>query len=132
MAGEKDLIDLELAKNKHGPRDEHVYLKIDRASQSMWQADYEARPPESAQTTRTAKAQEQARTDAVLIARVIRTSPGVTMRSLWSLAAVEGVSKDRTSTALAALGDAVIKGSGPRGATPMTLDESQLPAWLAG
>src|SRR5690606_3838430 len=46
VAGETDLVELDLAKNKHGPRDRHVYLRIDRNAQALWEVAYEPPTPE--------------------------------------------------------------------------------------
>jgi KaiC/GvpD/RAD55 family RecA-like ATPase len=44
VKGESDLIEVDVAKNKHGPSGELVYLRVDRSEQSLWQANYEAPP----------------------------------------------------------------------------------------
>ena len=58
VAGEPDLIDLEIAKNKHGPSGGHVYVQIDRRSQSLWQVDHAPPPPEVVSEERAARKQE--------------------------------------------------------------------------
>jgi replicative DNA helicase len=122
VANETDLIELELAKNKHGPRDEKLHLRIDRPSQTLWPVVYQA-PPEASAADRDATARDRVTTDAVVVARVLLAKPGASVRGLRSaVRAASGIGSERVDAALEALGAAVVYGRGPRGAKPMSLD----------
>ncbi len=126
VAGEEGIIDVEFAKNKHGPRDRRVYLKLDRSSQSLWCVDYTPQVGDE-RGDRTSRAQQQAQEDAEAVREIIGSNPGIHMRELWAASkASAGLSKDRVSAALAVLGDQVVRGTGPNRATPMTLKEGTL------
>jgi replicative DNA helicase len=123
-----DLVELELAKNKHGPRDERLHLRIDRRGQTLREVAYEP-PPAPTAADRDTAAKSRVIADAVAVARVLLTSPGQTVRQLRGAAcAATGMGNARTDAAVALLGEAVIRGSGPRGAMPMSLDASRLSA----
>lgn len=120
VANEKDLIDLELAKNKHGPRDEHVYLKIDRASQSLWQTEYEAPPEEDRAMRRAERRDERVRataaSDAEVIRQIVASQPGITTRDLrGAFRARAGGGTGRCDAAVMACGDTIVTETGPRG-----------------
>lgn len=128
VAGESDVLDVEIAKNKHGPRDEHVFLRIDRKCQALWEVDYQAPPTPTAEDRAQAKVQ-QTRRDAAVVARVLVDNPGVTVRTLRArVGAQTGMGKDRLETALEALGPAVVRTQGARNANPMTLDLEAVPS----
>jgi KaiC/GvpD/RAD55 family RecA-like ATPase len=55
VKGEGDVIEVDVAKNKHGPSGELVYLKVDRSAQSLWQADYEPPPKPNKTEARASK-----------------------------------------------------------------------------
>lgn len=128
VSGESDLVDVELAKNKHGPRDEHVFLRLDRRSQTLAPANYEP-APEATEADRDARAVTRVTQDAIVVARALEESPGTTARALRSrVRAAAGIGHERTDAAVSALASAVVKGEvGPRGAIPLTLNRSLLP-----
>jgi replicative DNA helicase len=129
VAGETDLVDIEIAKNKHGPRDQHVYMRIDRPSQTLIETTYVPEPKESRATDRQAAARGRVTADAAIVARLLHGRPGVGVRELRAaVRANSGLGVERVDAALEALGPAVTRGSGARGARPMSLDISQLPA----
>lgn len=128
VADEKDLVELELAKNKHGPRDEKVYLRIDRRSQTFAEVAYEP-PPAATTAGKDERAQGQVVRDAAVVARALLATPNMGTRELRAACrASSGIGHDRVDAGLAALRTAVVKGKGPRGATPMTLDAGLIPA----
>lgn len=127
VAGEPDLIELDVAKNKHGPRDQLVHLRIDRLSQTLTEVAYEV-PSEGRSPRGDAASVERVSRDAVAVARALRQAPGVSVRALRAaVRAATGAGHDRVDAAVAYLGAAVVRGAGARGATPMTLDLEQLP-----
>lgn len=127
VAGETDLIDLDLAKNKHGPRDEHVYLRIDRRFQTLTEAGYEP-PPAESQADRDEAAVAKVAADAVAVARVLLANPGLGVRELRAkVRAVSGAGSERVDAAVQALGEAIVIGSAPRGGKPMSIDPELLP-----
>lgn len=127
VANEPELVELELAKNKHGPRDEKVYLRIDRRSQMLSAVAYDA-PPTPSSADRDGAARDRVALDAVVVARVLWAQPGLGVRELRAaVRAASGLGVERVNAAVAYLGDAVIRGEGLRGATPMSLDLSSLP-----
>lgn len=118
VGGEKDLIELEVAKNKHGPRDVKTHLRIDRRSQTLTAAMYEPPPAPDRAESRVATVASHADTIRTLIAE----RPGITVRDLRDLAkARAGIGKDAVSAALALLGDAVTRETGIRNAVHMSL-----------
>jgi KaiC/GvpD/RAD55 family RecA-like ATPase len=127
VAGESDLIDVELAKNKHGPRDERVYLRIDRRCQVLTETSYEP-PPEPTAQDRDNAARIRVVQDAAVVARTILAHPGIGVRELRStLRAETGMGIERIEAAMALLGASVVRGTGPRRTTPLTLDLDRVP-----
>lgn len=119
VAGEKDIIDLDIAKNKHGPRDKHVYLRLDRRWQTLSQVSYD--PPqkpsaeERAEQARSRSARKVA-ADAAVVVRVLMSRPGMTVRELRAeVQAQGGIGKDRLDAALALLGDAIVRTPAAKG-----------------
>jgi len=123
-----DMVDLEVAKNKHGPRDEHVFLRIDRRSQTLVPVDYEPKPA-PAQQDRDDAARDRVVKDAAAVARVLAVRPGIGLRELrGATRAAAGIGHDRVEAGLALLDDyeLVRRGTGPRGAKPLTLEPGNL------
>ncbi len=126
VPGETDLVELELGKNKHGPRDQKLHLRIDRSSQTLTTAARESRPADS--SSRDARALERVWTDAEAVAKALIAKPGSTVRGLRAaVRASTGVGNDRVDAGVQILGAAVVRSKGPRGATPMSLDLAALP-----
>jgi hypothetical protein len=127
VSGEPDLIELEIAKNKHGPRDQRLHLRLDRRSQVLTEAAYEP-PPKATKQDRDGEALARVQRDAVAVARALRERPGIGARELRAaVRAATGAGVERVDAALAHLDGAVVRGKGPRGAVPMTLEEAALP-----
>lgn len=127
VAGETDLIELELAKNKHGPRDEKLHLRIDRRSQTLTGTAYEP-PPEESRRGRDDAAKDQVVQDAAAVAAVLLRRPGIGVRDLRGAVKAEtGMGIERLEAAKALLGDALIRGEGPNNSVPLTLDLASLP-----
>lgn len=127
VSGEADLVELDVAKNKHGPRDETVYLKIDRRAQTLTATAYEP-PPKSSAKSRDSATLERVAEDGLAVARALRAQPGLGAVELRSVVkATCGFGHARTDAALAFLGNAVMRGKEGRGKTPMTLDTARLP-----
>jgi hypothetical protein len=126
VANEQDLLELELAKNKHGPHDK-LHVRIDRRSQTLTSVEYDA-PPQPSAADRDTVAKDRAISDAAAIALALLAQPGMGLRELRGAArAANGMGHDRVDAALSVIGDALLKGSGPRGATPMSIDRDRLP-----
>jgi len=126
VVNEPELVELEIAKNKHGPRDRKVYLRIDRASQMLSPVAYDA-PPAPTTADRDVTARSRVTADALVVARVMLAKPGLTVRDFRiAVKASCGIGHDRVDTAIEFLGEAVIKGKGPNRSTPLTLDLERL------
>jgi hypothetical protein len=122
VAGEQDLIELDLAKNKHGPRDEKLYLRIDRRSQTLSPTVYDA-PPKATVADRDAKAKDSVSADVTAVAKILLAWPGLGVREFRSkVKATKGIPHGRVDDALHELGKAVVRGEGPNRATPLSLD----------
>jgi hypothetical protein len=131
VAGKPDLIELELAKNKHGPRDVRVYLRIDRGCQTLSPVAYEPMPTPTA-SDRDAAARDRVIPDATVVARILTDTPGLGVRALRSAAKVaSGIGSERVDAAIALLGKSIVRGTGARGATPMSIDCAALPSAVA-
>lgn len=130
VSNQPDLIELELAKNKHGPRDRRIHLRMDRRSQTLLPTVYDA--PRANSGDRDATARDRVATDAAAVASVLAAKPGLGVRDLRSaVRAGSGFGSDRVDAALALLGSAVVCGLGPRNSKPMSLDRSLLPESVA-
>jgi KaiC/GvpD/RAD55 family RecA-like ATPase len=127
VAGETDLVDIEIAKNKHGPRDEHVYLRIDRRTQTLIPVDYAPAPAAEA-ADRDSAARERAVTDAARTAHVLMGQPGLTVRGLRSaVRAATGMGHERVETSIGILGDAVVRTPGEHRAQHLSIAPERLP-----
>jgi len=135
VAGEPDLIDIEIAKNKHGPRDKHVYLRIDRRSQCLWQVDHEPPPSDVVSEERAARKQaaKEGRSKAQLAADVevatviVRERPGIgAVDYRAAFVARTGGGQARADRARAGAGVVVAPGRGR--AVHYHLPGAQLPA----
>lgn len=122
-----DLVELEVAKNKHGPRGRKLHLKIDRASQTLFPAAFDP-PPEGLRPDRDQRAKVRIVEDAAAVARVLANRPGLGVRDLrLAVRVATGIGSERVGAALTLLGAAVVVGAGPRNAKPMTLDPQSVP-----
>lgn len=127
VSGQADLVEIEIAKNKHGPRNELVHLRIDRRSQTMAEVAYEP-PPANADGDRDGARKDRVVKDAIVLARTVQEKPGIGVRELrGAVRASAGIGVERVEAALALLGDAIVRGAGKRGATPLTLDLERAP-----
>ncbi|GMV14705.1 MAG: hypothetical protein AMXMBFR56_29290 [Polyangiaceae bacterium] len=124
VPGEADLVELELAKNKHGPRDERVFLRLDRRSQTLSGADYQPPPAAGATEARDERRRTQATTDAEGVRAILAAQAGLTHRALRAAARAQlGLGVERLDAALAALGEDVLVGppTGRSHARPLSL-----------
>lgn len=129
VSNQPGLIEMDVAKNKHGPRDRKIYLRIDRASQTFTATQFEPQPRTS--ENRDTAARERVSSDAIVVAKVLLAKPGLGVREFRSeVRAASGIGSDRVDAALAHLGEAVVRGTAPRGAKPMSLDTARLPVGL--
>jgi KaiC/GvpD/RAD55 family RecA-like ATPase len=127
VPNQPDLVELEVAKNKHGPRDRKLHLKIDRGSQTLFPAAFDP-PPVALRPDRDQRAKERIVADAAAVARVLADKPGLGVRDLRSAVRVaSGIGSERVEAALTLLGAAIVVGSAPRNAKPMRLDPQHVP-----
>jgi KaiC/GvpD/RAD55 family RecA-like ATPase len=126
VPGESDLLDLEVAKNKHGPLD-HVHLRIDRRSQALWEVAYEPEPESDRDSEREARARSRATRDAGVAALVLAERPGIVRRELEAAVRAAGVGTARACAAVARLGAAVVVAAGERRAQRHFLDGASVP-----
>ncbi|HTQ03035.1 MAG TPA: DnaB-like helicase C-terminal domain-containing protein [Polyangiaceae bacterium] len=130
VADESDMIELEIAKNKHGPSGKRMYLRTDRRSQTIIETNYTPEPSVKHEE-RDASAVRRTYSDAAIVARCLHTKPGMGIRDLRAAArAAAGIGQERVDSGVAALGDAVVVGSGPRNSKPMTLLPERVPATI--
>jgi replicative DNA helicase len=128
VPGETDLIELEIAKNKHGPRAERLHLRIDRGSQTLTSSSYEPPPADEQNVHQTDRARQRIVSDAVTVVRLLEASPGMGVRELRAAARADsGAGHERVTDAIALLADAVLIGRGPNRSQPMTIDRTKLP-----
>ncbi len=127
VADESDMIELEIAKNKHGPSGKRMYLRTDRRSQTIIETDYTPEP--EAKVDKDAAKQGRTVRDAAVVARVLLAQPGLGVVKLRSaVEADSGMGHGRVDTALALLGSSVVEGKGARGAKPMSINLAAVPA----
>ncbi len=129
VAGETDLIDIEFAKNKHGPTSERVYLRIDRRSQTLTETSYDA-PAADAETERDERGRAQVLSDAAAVAALLAEQPGLGVVALRGAlrARLGRCSNERAEAALARLGSGVARAVVKRGAHELHLDGAHVPA----
>lgn len=119
VAGESDLLELELAKNKHGPRTTadgepgHVYLRIDRRAQTLGEVNYTP-PPVDREAQRDEHKRARVELDAETVMGIVAAQPGIGTRDLISTAAGHGLSRERVYAAIPALGDRIERRPGKR------------------
>jgi hypothetical protein len=123
---EADLVEVRLPKNKHGRREEPIYLRVDRGTQSLWEVDHT--PPVDPEVDHDAERRDRAVRDAADVARVLGVKPGLNARELR---AAVGIGNERVDAAVSRLGDAVAKKDGKRGAVLMSLDTTKLAPEIA-
>jgi hypothetical protein len=116
VAGESDMVDVEIAKNKHGPRDRHFYLRIDRRSQTLTETTYETPEPEDRSVKQDERKRARVAADAEVLMALVTKRPGIGTRDLISAAAAEGISRDRVYAAVSALGERIERRAGKRDA----------------
>lgn len=115
---ESDLLEVDIAKNKHGPSGRQVYLRVDRATQTLSDANYEPAPEPEASERRLGKVSK----DAERIAQLISETPDMSTRQLHTKArAVLGLGKDAVDAAVDSLGTKIEITRGARGAKLMRL-----------
>lgn len=130
---EEDLLELNIAKNKHGPRDVRIGLRIDRARQRL----DEERLPEvdegaaaaAAEEAKKERARAQCRAAAVALVGVLLKQPGLATRDLeGALRATWGpCGRPLATGALHALGEGVARIDGARRAQLLYLVGAKLP-----
>ncbi|MCC6901785.1 MAG: hypothetical protein IT377_22640 [Polyangiaceae bacterium] len=122
VVGESDLIDAEIAKNKHGPRSRsddpvtaHVYMRLDRRSQTLSAVSYQPPPKADAADARAGRNRERATADGESVLALVSAEPGITTRELHAAAhAAHGIGRTRVDAALRALGERIERRPGPR------------------
>lgn len=127
VRGESDLVQLRVAKNKHGPSGDEIYLRLDRRSMTITESA--APTPVDTSAADTARSKERTATDAAHVAAAIAASPGSSGRDIAAAvrASYGPTSRDRLDAAVSALGAAVVIVEGPRRAECHYLDGSALP-----
>lgn len=127
VKGEGDLIEARVAKNKHGPSGDRLYLRIDRTSMTLTQTEA---PPEPDRTEeRSSKAKAGRTTDAARVLLEIVGSPGLNVRALYAaLRARHGsFSDERADAGLVLLGDGIARRPGSRRAVHLHVDGTKVP-----
>ena len=127
VSDEPDLVELEVAKNKHGPRDERIHLRIDRKAQTLTEVRYEPEPEAPPAERKVARTKAETAADARAVVAVLQRQPGLKARELRAaMRAAAGIGHDRVDAALALLGPAVMREPGPNRAQHMSVDLSRL------
>lgn len=120
VPGQSDLVQVEIAKNKHGPRTDgervpHLYFRIDRRSQTLTEVSYEPPPEPDAATARADRDRGQATADAETVLALVAAEPGIGTRDLYAAArAAQGMGRPRVDAAIRALGERIERRAGPR------------------
>ncbi len=135
IKGEADLLELRIAKNKHGPSAERIGLRIDRLTQTLTEAEL----PEETETLEEQRAErDEARKSAerrknlgvaLEMARIVASCNGdLSIRDLGPMlrTRLHSCSAPRVETARAILGEALVKPGGPRSHQGLYLDGSKL------
>ncbi len=130
VAGEADLLEIDVAKNKHGPSGELVHLRIDRRCQALTEVSYEPPPPAHADVQRAGRKTAELVRAAAHLAVVLAGRPGIVTRDMPPAARAEAgsMSEATARAALARLGEAVVKVPGSRGARHLYLDGRRVSA----
>lgn len=132
VRGEPDLVELRLAKNKHGPAwrdaDDSLFLKLDRRRMRLEPADAPERPDPA--QVRDAKGRDRVQGDALAVLEAIARTPGLGVRALYDALRAEhgSFSKDRASVGLSKLGAAVVRNAGQGRQLGLYIDGRLVPA----
>jgi KaiC/GvpD/RAD55 family RecA-like ATPase len=108
VKGEPDLVELRIAKNKHGPSRERVFLRIDRSRQILGETEAPAEPDLEAEQAEAAM--DKTRAAAAAVVQVLARNPGIGTRLLEAKLAAAGHKLGKKSVA-AALELAIEKGA---------------------
>lgn len=128
VKGEANLIHCRIAKNKFGPSGGAIFFALDRARQTLTQADA---PPEVDREAAKVEKSVGARVrDAALVAAVLADGSGPHVGALYPLlaGAYGSFSKDRAAAAVAKLGAAVVRVPAPKNGLRVYLDGSLVAA----
>jgi hypothetical protein len=130
-AGEPDVLEVEVSKNKHGPRDETLYLRIDRRSQTLVEIDRDQNEAEGrAAQAADERGHAKVTAAAAQVAVTLATRPGKPTRTLVPnvKARAPALTRTQVEAGLSRLGDAVVEVQGKRNARYLYLDGSKVPA----
>lgn len=112
VKGETDLVQLSVAKNKHGPRlegDDALHLRMDRDRQILVQTEHVPTNPKERNAERDGANAERVLVDAARAAVVLADKPGLGTREVRAaVRARGGGGRDRIEAALAALDDGLV------------------------
>lgn len=125
VPAQADLIEIEIAKNKHGPRDVKLHVRIDRSSQTLFETGYDPAPKPDRGTAQ----RDRCARDAVAVARVLLGQPTLGVNKLRAaVRSAAGIGNQRIEDALTLLGPALLRVAGPRNSQALSLDPSKLPS----
>ncbi len=131
VAGEPDLLELRIAKNKHGPRTEAIGLKIDRRLQQLTETDAPEKldPLVERDEARDSRARARCVQAAAAAVHVLLKVPGMGRAELTGAlrAEIGACSADLANAAMHTLGAAVVRLEGPKRRQFLFLDGSKLP-----
>lgn len=104
-----DLVELRLAKNKHGPRGERIYLELERSKQTLTEteAPAEVDKDDEREEKRAARGRKKNLTAAAAVIRCLLDEPGLTITDL------RGAVRARLGTASNACVAAAVRLLGP-------------------
>jgi KaiC/GvpD/RAD55 family RecA-like ATPase len=127
VSGEPDLVQLRIAKNKHGPSGAEIYLRLDRSRMTLSEVDAPEPPDVSAEAI--ARARVRATEDAARVAVILAASPGASRRDVAAQvrARFGSMSTDRVEAALATFEAALVRVVAARGAHRLYLDGRRVP-----
>lgn len=131
VAKESDLIEMRIAKNKHGPKGDKIHFRLDRRLQELTETES---PPE----VDRAEERAQAKNDrahgrnlhaAAALVRVLLATPGITIRKVLGALRSElgACGEPLASTARQLLRGALVEVAGSNRAAHLYLDGSKLP-----
>jgi replicative DNA helicase len=134
VEGESDVVELRIAKNKHGPSHRHnepgIHLRLNRDRQVLTEATDFVRSTANVSEEKVEKAERQGLDDAATLARILAKQQGMKATRLEERATATtkgGMGDRRFRRARGILGEAIVEVPGTRNSKLLYLDGSTVP-----